>query len=327
MSANFDRMNELLRPYGPQRPLADLVVELNRLYHDVEADEYDASHPEVHQQLPAIWVEMVHHLARNGAGGPWRVLDFGCGTGFEALQLLRTLPQGAIADLTCFDPSPRMLDRCRASVSRVFPGACFVSHEADLENRSYDLLVTNSVLHHLPAPVETVRTLTTLLAPRAVWLAGHEPSNRFYRNPVCRQYYEEYLNELRWRKYMAPGKYLHRLRVQFGHRSDPARQAAAAAVQLGLFQQPPPSRLIGLLVDFSVAHSFEEARSDRGFDFKTMQCELDGDWELDWVKTYSHMGPVYEGQLSRRWERISRELSARHPLDGANFSTVWRRSP
>ncbi|NJK52295.1 MAG: class I SAM-dependent methyltransferase [Leptolyngbyaceae cyanobacterium SU_3_3] len=62
----------------------------------------------------------------------WRILDFGCGTGFEAEQLIRYLPQGSIAQLTCYDLSPEMLARCRARITPLFSDALFVS---DLSNQ------------------------------------------------------------------------------------------------------------------------------------------------------------------------------------------------
>jgi SAM-dependent methyltransferase len=321
-------MARLLEPYGPALPFDELVERVNRIYHACEARDYDARHPELSEQLPPVWSEMLE-VAEGLRPRPWRVLDYGCGTGFEAEQLLRRLPPGGIAGLTGYDPSGEMLERCRLRVAGRFPGAFLTSDEADLRSglAPFDVLATNSLLHHLPDPMGTVRSLAPLLAPGAVWLAGHEPSSRFYRNPECAAAYAAFLRERRWRRLLRPGAYAARLRTLVGSGADPARRAATQAAREGLFARRPPPALVGLLTDLHVAHSPAEAEAGRGLDFEQMRAELEGEWELVWVRSYAHMGSHYEGRLPGGWARRARELRSRHPLDGANFSAVWRRLP
>src|SRR5205823_5403176 len=125
---------------------------------------------------------------------------FGCGTGFEARQLLQNIPVSDIAALTCYDPCPEMLEKCRAKITPLFPDTMFCSslEEALTPNAPYTLLVTNSVLHHLPDVTLTISNLLPLLDPDAMWLAGHEPSLRFYKNIECVKNLEAYLQERRW---------------------------------------------------------------------------------------------------------------------------------
>jgi hypothetical protein len=72
-----------LKLYQPLVPLPTLVEETNRIYHSFDAGNYDADHLEIRQLWPGLWIEMMQHLPVRGI---WRVLDFGCGTGFEAAQ-------------------------------------------------------------------------------------------------------------------------------------------------------------------------------------------------------------------------------------------------
>ncbi|NJK52294.1 MAG: hypothetical protein HC936_04730 [Leptolyngbyaceae cyanobacterium SU_3_3] len=44
---NTDFITTVLAPYQPQLPMEELVLEVNRLYHAVEAQDYDDRHPEV----------------------------------------------------------------------------------------------------------------------------------------------------------------------------------------------------------------------------------------------------------------------------------------
>lgn len=326
-------MMKLLEPYGPQLPLQHLVFAVNQIYHDFEALDYDARHPEVYEQLPRLWRGMTSLALSIGRCDTWSVLDFGCGTGFEAAQLLRNLPPHIRLHLTCYDPSPAMVARCRAAIGPLLPAAVFCSdlQTAAAHGQPYNLLITNSLLHHLPDPPATIAGLLPMLDTGALWLAGHEPSRRFYQNSLCRATYARFLRARRWRKFLSPALYWQRLSERIGSRmgwaSSPARQTAAEAVRRGLFLRPPPARLISLLVDFHVAHSAEEASAGRGFDFQQMARDFAPAWHLVWVKTYAFMGSSYEGQLSRRWAAQARMLAQQFPHDGANFCAIWKRAP
>jgi SAM-dependent methyltransferase len=317
---NTDFITTVLAPYQPQLPMEELVLEVNRLYHAVEAQDYDDRHPEVHEQLPPIWKEMIDRAVKTTQIKEWRILDFGCGTGFEAEQLIRHLPQGSIAQL--------MLACCRARITPLFADALFV---ADLssqpgQQQPYNLLATNSLLHHLPNPLNTINHLLPQLSKNVLWLAGHEPSSRFYKNAECSRLYKDFLQQRRWSRFLSVENYLAKIRQLVGLASNPSEKAAKAAFHKGLFKQQPSSFVVDRLVDFHVAHSLEEASQGRGFDFKILQQEFADSWQLEWVKTYSFMGSFYEQDLSSRWSDASREMSQRFGDDGANFCTVWRRN-
>jgi SAM-dependent methyltransferase len=324
---NAESIASLIEPFGPQLPADQTVVELNRLYHAFEAQNYDERHREIYEQLPPLWNEMAKQALQQHPSTEWHILNFGCGTGFEAEQLLSYFPQGSVARLTCYDPSLEMIERCRSRVSSLFPRASYYAdpNGFSIENECYNLLATNSLLHHLPGPVATIQGLLPLLSADAMWLAGHEPSGRFYRNPKCVGTLEAFLYERRWRKYFSPRVYLRRFRQILGLESDPAREAAREAFHQGLFNKRPSVHLVSRLVDLHVAHSAEEAALGRGFDPENLQQGFAGTWELLWMKSYSFMGTFYEGNLPRKWRHISHELSRRFPQDGANFCTVWKR--
>src|SRR5437764_2837227 len=115
-------MQDLIAPYVPQLPIDQLVLEVNKLYHSFEADIYDTKHPEIYQSLPALWQEMILTTTKH-THTKWHILNFGCGTGFEAQQLLQHMPENSISALTCYDPSHEMIDLCRAKIAPLFPKA------------------------------------------------------------------------------------------------------------------------------------------------------------------------------------------------------------
>ena len=325
---NQERMQHLVEPYGPLMPIESLVVSVNKIYHAAEAQSFDESHPEHTEQLPPYWQQMTAFATSLRPGAASSILDFGCGTGFEAEQILRNLPPGSVERLTCYDPSPEMLARCRSRISPLFPQARFVSDRlaVDTGGAAYTLLATNGVLHHLPDPLAAIHDLLSLLADNALWLCGHEPSSRFYRNQECRTSYAAFLRERKWRKYLAPEKYAARIKNMLGLTSIPSKQTAEEAFRRGLFSRKPPPSVIQELTDYHVPGSLDDVLAGKGFDFEAMERELRADWKLEWVRTYSYMGRFYQGTLPAKWVRVCEHLSSAHPKDGAYFCTIWSRT-
>lgn len=315
-----DFISRLLAPYGPTRPVPELVIEVNRLFHATEAKLYDGSHPEIHDQLPQVWQDLLSQVVVP-AGVQWSTLDFGAGTGFATAQALKLLPKGTIANSVCVDLSPEMLAHCRARVSPLMPHAQF--REALPTEGTFNLLLTNSVLHHLPDVDAQLSQIEPLLAPDAWWVLGHEPSSRFYRNTELRTHFDTYMRQHRWQRFLRPSLYLEHLRNLFA--GDPRRAAARASVTAGLFQREPDPDTIDRLVDFGVAHSLEEVEAGRGLDVRELERRFAGRWTLVAVRSYSFMGSLFEGRLPPAWQKRCHELARRFPEDGANFCAVWRR--
>lgn len=306
-----------LAPYQPLVPLQALVEETNRIYHSFDARNYDAAHLEIRLLWPGLWAEMMRHLPEKDG---WRVLDFGCGTGFEAEQLFNNLGS-KIEFLMAYDPSSEML----AQAKRRLAGNSRV-HFADDLNRvgargTYNLLVTNSVLHHLPEIENTVFSLQPLLSSDSYWLAGNEPSTRFYRNPECRalaQKYSEYRERMKW---FELSRYIDKFRKISGHHT--LRATALTAVERGLFAMVPSDTVIARLVDFHVPHPLDDADAVRGLDLEKMQSTLKEQWTLQWSKTYSYLGQFSELAAPRKWRDKAGLLKNHFPADGANFCAVW----
>src|ERR687889_611387 len=91
------------------------ILDVNRRYHDVAADEYDAkwgiSFAANGQE------QVVGKLAKllGERPGPFeRSLEIGAGTGYFSLNMLQA---GIVAEATCTDISPGMLETLRANAA------------------------------------------------------------------------------------------------------------------------------------------------------------------------------------------------------------------
>jgi len=319
-------LNEIEK-WGPQIPLEHLIVEVNKIFHSYEAQVYDSSHPEVHIQLPPIWKEMLQHAMSLTSPQLLHILDYGCGTGFEAQQAIENIPKSRIGSLVCYDPSKEMLSKCRKKIEPIYSAALFAD---DIENIptdvKYNLLLSNSLLHHLPKPLEAIEAIQGKLTTDCIWCAGHEPSNRFYKNPECIKLLNEYKLYNRLIKILQPYEVMKRILMYLGIGKDIRVSTAKEAYRRNLFASQPPAGLIGLMVDYHVAHSLSEVHDGRGFCIDDLSSHLDGKWRLSWKKTYSFMGPFSEINLPLKWKTKAINLEKKFPDNGANFSVVWRRS-
>lgn len=320
----------------PQVQLDELVVAVNRLFHDAEAADYDSRHPEVLEQLPPLWRQMVAEGVRRLPAPPWRVLDFGCGTGFEAGQVLAAMrdPAGPlVAQLVCVDLSAAMVEQCRRSIAPMASAfgveAAWATSVAEVAAPpgGFNVLLTNSLVHHLPTVTALLEQVEPLLTPRAVWLAGHEPSRRFYTNPECQRLLADYR---RWRR--SPQARLRRMWTKFRGRrwrlpaqakTSPKLETARRAVDQGLFRRVPSPHLIDRLVDFQVAHDAREAQAGRGLDLGEWVIAAGDRWKLAWSCSYAYLGPHYEAAAPPPLRAQAAEVARRFPGDGANFCTVW----
>jgi SAM-dependent methyltransferase len=303
----------------PQLPLELLVERVNEIFHSFAARRYDREHPEIYQQLPPIWAEMIAQLP--GASS-WNVLDVGCGTGFESDLLLSRIGN-QVAKLTAYDPSTDMIALCRNRL-RKFSQVSFCSRIEETYSRGpFNLLLTNSLLHHLPNIEQTVSSLLPHLSNDAVWLAGHEPSARFFRNDECLRLLDKYRRFRKYARWLVARNYTAQLRQLL--RQSPLRATADVAFKRGLFRKRPSQTVIDRLVDFHVLHTSDDVSNGRGLDISRMQTWFTVDWTLHWSKSYSFLGPYPYARTPGRWVERAHLLEHRFPADGANLCMVWFR--
>lgn len=313
--------------YSPTVSLDELIVEVNKIYHSFEAEVYDQEHPEVIQQLPPIWKIMLEKFIEKKKD--IYVLDYGCGTGFESQQFINNVSRGKIKRITLFDTSQDMLQKCRDKL-KVYSFDCKFTHEIDkiysVSDMKYNILLTNSLLHHLPYPFESIRKIEQFLTDDCVWFCGHEPSKRFYQNEHCLSLLNGYRRARKVRNFLRLSQVLRKTKKILGLDEGLAAKTAKECFKNGLFTIKPKSSIVGLIVDYHVVHTNEEAKQGRGFCFQEIEKMLSGRWRLSWKTTYSFMGPFYEGALSIEWQKKCRDLAEKYPDAGSNFSSVWTRS-
>src|SRR3954469_20817313 len=156
---------------------AEEILEVNRRYHDVAADEYDGkwgiSFGEIgHQQVLGKVTKLL-----GARPGPFASsLEIGAGTGYFSLNLLQT---GVVREATCTDISPGMLATLERNARElgldVETAACDAA-ELPFEDASFDLVLGHAVLHHLPDLDRCFAEFSRVLKPGGTLFFAGEPS-------------------------------------------------------------------------------------------------------------------------------------------------------
>jgi ubiquinone/menaquinone biosynthesis C-methylase UbiE len=114
----------------------------------------------------AAFVERLLELAGERAGA--RAIDLGTGPGDIAIRVARARPSWRVVAL---DSSEAMLRIAREGASHGGANVEFVRGDAKatgLTDASFDVVFSNSLLHHMPDPLLLWREIRRLAAPRGV---------------------------------------------------------------------------------------------------------------------------------------------------------------
>jgi ubiquinone/menaquinone biosynthesis C-methylase UbiE len=152
------------------------VPEMEVMDDESEVEAYSSAAAQSY--LEAIDKSLVEHVARlYGQGEPsGRALDLGCGPGQITILLATRWPAVRWVGL---DAAPAMLaqgrkDAAAAGVETIDFQAVRVGPEGDgrlpYEDASFDLVVCNSVLHHLADPLQSLDEMARVAKPGAAFL-------------------------------------------------------------------------------------------------------------------------------------------------------------
>lgn len=135
-----------------------------------EAEDYNAmDHAEVNRVFVDDFLKALAVVPAPDER-PWRVFDAGTGTALIPIELLR---RGLPAEITAADLADEMLRVARRNLDaaglesrvRLIRQDCKRLSEAD---GSYDAVMSNSILHHIPEPVTVLRECWRIVRPNGL---------------------------------------------------------------------------------------------------------------------------------------------------------------
>lgn len=140
--------------------MLERVLEPEVMDTEQDAAEYDAiDHSAVNREFARQALETCPRARR--------VLDLGTGTALIPIQLVLLAPN---VEITAVDLAQQMLALARSNISAAGLGAQIYLEERDVKNTGFDsgdfdLIMCNSVVHHLPDAVPLFREIARLMGP------------------------------------------------------------------------------------------------------------------------------------------------------------------
>jgi ubiquinone/menaquinone biosynthesis C-methylase UbiE len=267
-------------------------------------------------------------------GGPARmsVLDVGCGTGLGSELLLGSGLGPRIRDITLLDPSREMLDNCDKRASRWGASYKLVQGTIESVSGSFDLLLSCSVLHHIPDLTDFLQRVDRIVPSGGWFLHFQDPNGDHFTDPALHQR----LAEIRlvgrdripgWARRLAPSRVFRRLWREFTRRPNvPPRhyidEVNEALLHSKVIAAPLSSEEIWSVTDLHVA-GLPFSIGD-GISLQWMRGIL-SDWKLVSARSYAFYGRMLS-ELPPRYQRREREFAAGRQMNGREFCAAWQRN-
>jgi SAM-dependent methyltransferase len=300
---------------------------LNLTFHEFESESYDDVHVYMWESLPPQFNLLIEDCLRSypDMPGELRLLDIGCGTGLASDSLFKTAIGSRIRAIDLLDISPEMLKRASQRASRwPAPATCHRGLIDSLpEGCRYEVIVTCSVLHHIPDLPAFLRAVRRLQADGGVFLHLQDPNGDFLEDAELRQRRALLSKRAlpKWVYRLAPRRIAGRIYRELTGKQgqDYISKTNRALLEKGLVATPLSVAEIFAITDI---HAQE---GTQGISMRLMQSWM-REYECLSRRSYAFFGEA-ASQLPSKYRRIEEDLIRRRALNGQEVSAIWKLRP
>lgn len=313
---------EILSRHGGRCSASDFHAAVNVTFHQFESEHYDELHQQMWDSLPAQIALLAGDCLQKGAPERIRMLDIGSGTGLATDCLLRTALGERVETADLVDTSPAMLARATARRKQWNkPGEAIEGLvESLVGKKQYDLIITCSVLHHVPDLPSFLNAVSELQkdVPHAIFLHLQDP-NWDFRNDtdfLSRQAAEKKAPE--WIARLSPSRIFSRLaREMKGEQGqDYISRTNKVLLEQGVIQSPLTVAELFAITDI-------HAQEDDGISIKQIEGWLPG-YELVSKRSYAFFGKL-SSELAPAQREQEEAWIGQGALNGGYVGAAWRR--
>jgi 2-polyprenyl-3-methyl-5-hydroxy-6-metoxy-1,4-benzoquinol methylase len=312
-----------MKRHGAQCGPAEFHAAVNVTFHQFESEVYDTEHADMWNSLPqqfALFAQDCLHQQRYSPQS-MRVLDIGCGTGLASQSLLNSVLGERIASVDLLDTSSEMLRRAgkRAAGWRV----PVETHEGLIDalppGRKYDLIVTCSVLHHVPDLAHFVDEVRKHQAEGGIFLHLQDPNGDHANDPELKKRMAEFSRKLlpetlyRFTPKRVYGK-LHRV-LTGTDVEDYVFKTNQKLLQSGIVTSPLTVQEIYAITDIHVADG-------DGISICKMKAWM-ADYELLSTRSYGFFGVLWD-TLPPRLRVVEEQLIQAGAQNGLHVGAAWK---
>lgn len=314
-------ISTIMRRYGARCSPEEFHSAVNVTFHDFESQVYNAIHGDMWQSLPREFSLLAEDCLRRYPSAPpkMRVLDIGAGTGLASDCLQKTAFGSRITSIDLLDTSPSMLERAKErSAKWNVPTRSRIGliHEVPQDDQ-YELIVTCSVLHHVPDVEPFCQQVRRLQAPGGIFLHLQDPNAAFIERKAADETgkigsrISEQIARFTPRRIW--GRIMREVTGKQGE--DYISKTNRALMEAGIITSPLRVADLFAITDIHV------------HDTHGISVDEIGRWLPDYEclsrRSYAFFGKLWS-ELSAEQRSKEEDLSARNDLTGAHIGAAWR---
>jgi 2-polyprenyl-3-methyl-5-hydroxy-6-metoxy-1,4-benzoquinol methylase len=182
---------EIMARHGARCTPEEFHAAVNVTFHNFESEVYDQEHTDMWESLPPQFSLLAGDCLSSGPAlsDSLRLLDIGAGTGLASSCILKTPLGTRVKSIDLLDTSPAMLRQAEMKAQKW--GIPFEAHLGLISDlpagRTYDLIITCSVLHHVPDLEKFVAEVRTHQAPGGIFIHLQDPNGDYLKDPELQQ--------------------------------------------------------------------------------------------------------------------------------------------
>lgn len=309
-----ERINKIMKEHGVRRSFEDFQRAVNVTFHRFEAEVYDRQHQCMWESLPDQFELLANDIVSQlVVPESLNILDVGSGTGLSSELLLRTRLGAKVRTITLLDTSPEMLARAMERSKKW--GQEVIPHLGELDSlqSSFDLILTCSVLHHIPDLSSFLNGIVQRLKPGSLYLHLQDPNADYLDDPVLKERmamvstHSERISikdRLRWKTNQLLGKkgYIQRFND--------------VLISEGWINKPMSDEEIWCFTDLHDTGGF-------GISIKDIQSEIN-QLRLLSHRAYAFFGKMLS-ELPPRLKAEEKRLAQCKALNGSKVSAAWQK--
>jgi SAM-dependent methyltransferase len=329
------QLEATMRRVGAAMSCEAFLREVNVAYFEANARQYAVG---MHQFLRQHGSHQHFQRALAEVGrlraGPLRILDVGCGAGYELGILREVFPASAVELVVGLDISPEMLARARGQING-YPCRLLLGELPDaLVDGPYDLVMTHALVHHIPTLARFFAGVDRAVAPGGFYLMGHEPNRRHWTNLETMPFFQELQRSQRrhkrLRQYLQPSRYLTKMARVLRLADDSSAEAEASRLLrerfhlVGDLTPREVQRIVNVHTPCRLPGDFRIGLD--GFDWDELNAEMLRGFEIRSLATYPHFAHSCNPlDWPENWRELEAKLAEQYPLDGICFTALWQK--
>jgi 2-polyprenyl-3-methyl-5-hydroxy-6-metoxy-1,4-benzoquinol methylase len=316
-------IREIMERHGVNCSPEEFHAAVNVTFHNFESEVYDHEHSDMWASLPAEFERLSSDcLTALSDQSDLNLLDIGCGTGLATDCLLRTGLADKIKNIDLLDTSRAMLEQTSQRANGW--GRPFTIHEGLLDvlpkGKKYSIIVTCSVLHHVPDLQTFLETVESLQTAGGVYIHLQDPNGNTANDPQYRRRLEQFEKENRVAELIrrfGPRKVISKLyRELTGNASDDyCARTNNALLNAGVIASPLSVAEIYSITDIHV-------QDKTGISIPQMKRWMPN-YDLLSVRSYAYFGAL-RSNLPANLQKLEDDLALERALNGAHIGAAWK---